>query len=69
MDKRDLQQAINQHRGGGGGGGGEGGEGGEGEGEKTVYLCGPVGFMDIVVTWLVELGVKADRIKQEAFNF
>ena len=64
MDKRDLQQAINQHR-----GGGEGGEGGEGEGEKTVYLCGPVGFMDIVVTWLVELGVKADHIKQEAFNF
>lgn len=45
-------------------------EGEEGEeGEKTVFLCGPVGFMEVTSKWLAELGVKGDQIKQEAFNF
>jgi ferredoxin-NADP reductase len=54
MEKTDVEEALGEKA------------GGE---EKTVFLCGPVGFMDIVVMWLGQLGVDPERVKQEAFNF
>jgi len=41
----------------------------EGLKERTAYVCGPEGFTNAAVTWLQELGIPADRVRQEKFNF
>lgn len=37
--------------------------------ERTVYLCGPVGFMDNITKSLVGSGVKPEKIITEKFDF
>lgn len=37
--------------------------------ERTVYLCGPVGFMDNLTKGLVGAGVQPEKIVTEKFNF
>jgi NADH oxidoreductase Hcr len=36
--------------------------------ERTIYLCGPVGFMEVVKTCLQESGFEMDQFHQESFT-
>jgi ferredoxin-NADP reductase len=36
---------------------------------SDVYVCGPEGFNDLVITSCVRAGVPGDRIHVEAFSF
>ena len=36
--------------------------------DRAIFLCGPPGFMDAVISSAADLGVKSEQIKQESFG-